>query len=513
MKPFAIGLTALFVFQGIATPGFAQTQTISRLEIQGLERVTFDRWTAKLAQGSLGSKQTNNAGADWSVYIGAFGSERELFQTLLTEISGYRLQSATDYQNLTTSILQLRQSLRQRLTMNDDTKRDSMYMLQLMAEEAAYVGSKKFKDFSSEIAVDNSSSVLDSSRTNSLRGMTVQTGDLLLSKSTGSGSSSFIALSMKNPHLFSHSTPVFVDKAENKLLSPEAFIEDGVKLRTLESYQEGSRTRLAVYRYKGLDTDDQKRVQHFALTRADEFVSKMRQMVSDPENQASYGYDFGMDPVKAEGKSYFCSGISYELYPKDSKSDLRNPYAEEVWSRIVGARRSIMSTLGINSLRIPAPGDVEMNPLFELVGFRINMAKLEQERVENAIIDLFLKWAERNKSELEQLSSSLETLGDKPIAKAEIEALVAKGLIPADKKDLILKTLQEIPEGVNMKQLVFFYTMNDIMTPKIRAQVMAELAKSSQIVGPLAIREMVARAGQGQMDQLLTAILSQVKSL
>src|SRR5690606_34211824 len=116
-----------------------------------------------------------------------------------------------------------------------------------------------------------------------------------------------------------------------------------------------------------------------------------------------------------------CSAVAFTLY-KDLRPE-QNPYPEKLWSRISGSRQSLYNLLSIRSEAIPSPGDLELNSNFQLVGARIDIARLEQERIESAIIDTFLQTLDSQEAYLQKYSKALDEIGNTPITAAQIEHL------------------------------------------------------------------------------------------
>lgn len=467
---------------------------------------TLDDWTTNLGKNPAA---TASQLGDLTNTISKFQLTQELLDQLNGAIANVRLSNLVDYQRLAGQLMTARQQLRFRSDLNVNIKRESLYLLEQLAEETLYVSSVRFPTLNPEYNFVGDAGPITTTRAAKLRLFTVQTGDILLSKATGNGSSTFIALSMNMPHIYSHSAPVYIEPQTMKLQSPESFIEDGLKLRDLtKDYLIGSKTRLAIYRFEGLSSVQRLQVINEATGNLDRFVQTLSQRTGgDPFNKTSFPYDFNMDPIKANGQKYFCSSVAYQVYP--APTDLRNPYAQALWSFVSGGRENLFRMLGIQSVRIPAPGDLELNPLFRLVGFRVDVLRLRQERIENAIVDSFLSWAEVNPAITGELRRRLEAVGNRPLTRDDVQKLIASGLVPEEMRAGLEARIGQAPDNANVKQLIFFYVMNDLVTPKMRDTMLNTVLlaeRQGRLIGPVELRRMAVTLGAQVWVQALQTL-------
>ena len=168
---------------------------------------------------------------------------------------------------------------------------------------------------------------------------------------------------------------------------------------------------------------------------------------------------------------------------------------EAVWSPVSKVREVLLKSLNMNTGKVPAPGDLELNPEFKLVGARIDISKLHQDRVEMAIIDTLMSELEKNQQSLESLTKNLDTLGSKSLNKKALEAFLGSGMIPKEIAQKI-KLLDKIPDSINIKQLAFFGLLNDVLTKKVRPILLnqiAEVEQQGKLVGPQEIRAMALK--------------------
>lgn len=486
----------------------------TQLPAQNLGELSFDRWTKNLADNSNGqSLNWTQLQQDLTKAVHQFQSSEQLFNQVLSTTQKYKISSWEESFALAEHILRLRQTVRLDKNIEALLKRKALFVLQMMAEEVIYTAQKMFQPKETELVINGIYAALP--RSALLRQFRVQTGDILLSKATGSGSSSFIALSMQNPHIYSHSAPVYIDN-QNRLFSPEAFIEDGVKLRNLKTdYIEGSKTRLAIYRYRGSDIAQRMALWKSIESAMENFVTEMKTKVADIEKETSFPYDFKMDPSRAE-KSYFCSGVAYQLYSEPGIATAANPYNKEVWSQWTGARRSLVNTLGIDSEKVPAPGDMENNPLFELVGFRLDLNALQQERIEMAIVDDLLLALDARQESMVKIQQLLQNMGNNPLQKEDILKFIESGLLPASMQQMAQDNAAEIPSGVNLKQLIFFAGLNQWIVPDLRAAVTAQMNEAEsrgEIWGPVELRQRIMAQVNAALEQAAAKLEAQISAL
>jgi hypothetical protein len=237
----------------------------------------------------------------------------------------------------------------------------------------------------------------------------------------------------------------------------------------------------------------------------DNFIGGMYKRVKDPATQAAYKYDFSMTPGDVDNRGLFCSSVAYEVYKEAGFQDAINPYPAQNWSTVSQTRSILLKALNMNTDRVPAPGDLEMNPQFKLVGTRIDVTKLKQERAEMAILDVFLQILDRHRDQLEKVARGIQALGNRPIDKAQLQALAAKGVLPPALAAQI-SNLDKIPENINIKQLAFFAFINQKMTPEIRTGLMSQITASEEQgkpLGPLQIRTLADTYEQQMIQSLV----------
>lgn len=568
-------LISVFIFKSNANPveSINSDPFNSDLKIEnyiaGLPKIKFDLWTGLLVEktkqiksissnfnssNNIVSNSSNANGINFSIdnfktslsnIIISSKSVNELFLNTMNLIKEINFNSENDLFLVAKEILYFRQNFRHRLNINYDFKKDGMFLLQIMAEEILYIGYSEFSDtFNKELVlasslgqVKNFNSAVDNktkgnsnrvlkTRQSVLRGIQVQLGDILVSKSTGSGSSSFIAFSMSKPSIFSHSTPIWLEQDQGVLKSPEAFIEDGVKLRDLQKdYMQGSKTRMYIYRYNSKNVKNNIAVYNYVEAALDNLVTAMNLITNNQaQTVASYAYDFSMSPVfygpggvsttNQTPKKFICSAVGFNMYP--SMYGIENPYSKKYWSKISSSNADLFQIIGVNAKSSPAPGDVESNPYFSMVGLRIDVTKLEQERIENAIIDNFLKYISKNNNIVKSLATSFKGIGNESLKKSDLKKMLASQLLSKEQFEKINSMVDQVPDGVNIKQLIFFYMMNEVVTPKLRSQVQESISTAkakNQILGPLELRSKISSITDLEFEKYFNTLSGFLKNL
>lgn len=204
----------------VAVPSYADLvrspqNATPHIALHGLENINLDSWTAFLAQGSPSGASIQSVVASLQVALSVATTELQVFDAVRTAASSAALQSPENYHDLGAALMRVRQDLRLNNVLPNNALRDSLFLLQMMAEEVLYVGSKKFAAFPKTVTLHRN--VPLDGKAAPIKDFHVQTGDVIVSKSTGSGSSSLIALTMDHPHVYSHSTPVYVDSGSRDL--------------------------------------------------------------------------------------------------------------------------------------------------------------------------------------------------------------------------------------------------------------------------------------------------------
>ena len=460
-----IGMLVAFSFSfAWAQPEQVSTDLVVD-SVGALSKISLDTWMHGLYQKNSGSVAAEQIQSKVGSIVAQHQGYAPTYQSLL------QLQAQTDVQTI--EVLQAWADALLNARARNRGNQLVTAMLEFMLEDVLVVGYEKFpaqmQEYSKQLKAPEARWSADAQK---LRGIDIIGGDVLISKYTGSGSSSFIAMAMARQSFFSHSTPVYIG-SDKRLLSPEAFIEDGVKLRDLtQDYVTDSKTRLFVYRSLKNVAEAQKGLQSL--------VDEMRQRQSDPATQAAFPYNFRMDP-RIES-AYFCPQTVMDSFRRggvgyDSEA---NPYPAKQWRGFTGANKQVFGNfLGFSDHKFPAPGDIEFNPNFELAGVYFDVKKLAQERMEMAAIDVLLQLVERNDDKVRAVLKPFDRFGDQPITTEQLQALQRLPL-PAQIQS---KVLAQIPANISIKQLVFFTYINQEFTPAVRSALQMQAAEMQRAQG------------------------------
>ncbi|PIT99397.1 MAG: hypothetical protein COT74_10360 [Bdellovibrionales bacterium CG10_big_fil_rev_8_21_14_0_10_45_34] len=352
----------------------------------------------------------------------------------------------------------------------------------------------------------------------------VCSGDILASK--GSAPSSTLISSMGQiPSAFSHSTVSFLPSdSKQAAYVVEALIEDGVKIRVLENYGKESK-KLSVFRMTGQAQDAHIDTAAVAVALLDRYES-LANAIASPTADSPYSsseqpvanYDFRMDPLNSD--RYFCSEVSYEIYTKAFENSEfandYNPYGRPYWSQISGdAIVFFESVFGIEQSSLPAPGDVELNPYFDLMSASYALDKLAEDRIDAALVDALYKeisnpqsgWPEffvtiserwnttATKDQIQEVFHDLLTHQGSRNALREVldrkNALqplenAGDGNIDSEQSLAFLKSkfneaVAKLPEEMTLKQVVAFALINEVIISKLKSHFLenSELARTA----------------------------------
>lgn len=401
--------------------------------------------------------------------------------------------------NLANKIFHLRKALFSRFAVNRLNQEEihrNAYLLQLLGEEVLHIGNNlKGGKHQSRFLMSFKTAEKESRSAEVIKDLVVENGDILLSKATGSLSSWFIAQSSLRPQFFSHSTPAYIDG--DKALSPEAFIEDGLKIRKLhleEPAQEhndqadnenldGSslvKTRLFVYRGK-------QSLANKLSNGIDQLIHQLKDSVKEKdvnwdsaENKLPtllpYDFDFNMEDTSKVS----CVETSMMAANLGGATKDQLPYSTTVLNRFKPELFDLQTKiLGIIDPKKPigAPGDLELNASYELTGMAINLEKLQQDRIEFSIIRSLLRNLKANQDGFGRLVSSIANLGNEKLdvkTKNKVASILANNSkIKSENKLKLQKLLEQIPADATLKQVMFFGILNQALGPKIRDTVMA----------------------------------------
>ncbi len=488
----------IVLFSLLATLGSAQAPQDSSSFLPG---ISLNSWTQILVAKSAGNTPPGSTARSFQFptnleILKDRRSAPAIFADLMERLNNTNLvgasraETAQNFANLAKGIEDMRQLYRNAGGV-PTKQRNILYMLQILSEEVAYVGSQKFPNNfpaviqTSDLSLESQQAAAASPRSNQFFGFRVVTGDIVLSKAVGSVSSELIAFLMKSRHIFSHAAVVEVTPQTNALVSPEALIQDGVKLRLMAPEYETNppvKSRVYIYRYVSANNTEAKERADIEA-HVDQYIQSMYKTVKNPFTQPVAGYDISMDPMNQKNQ-YFCVSIIMKVLGNYS------PWAQSLWSKVATRSQRLLAALGISQERIPAPGDMELDPNYELVGSVVNVRALPRERIEAALADYLLDYFGSNRAnELLKTLASLRTVKWTP---QQMAALEQAHVLPQKQLQTLQKLAHELPPGLSPSQAGLFYFLDNVLTPEVEAKVQTQIG--SNIVGYDTLSGIVSQA-------------------
>jgi len=274
-------------------------------------------------------------------------------------------------------------------------------------------------------------------------GMTVHSGDIMLSRGTAP-TSALIARGADFPGNFSHAALVHVDPESSLASIVEAHIEAGVVVSSLRDYLKDRKVRVMLLRPRAsLPTlRENPQLPHKAATYALERA-----------NSSHIPYDFTMnhdDPAML-----YCSEVAYDAY-------------QQVGLQLWSARSTISSPglarwlagFGVINMTTLGPSDLEYDPQLSVIAEWRDLDGLWRDHLDNAVVDALLEAAEDGL----ELNYSLPRLPIARIAKAYSVMLNR------------MDKLGPVPEGMSATAALrnqWFSTLQDDLVHKVQARAKA----------------------------------------
>jgi hypothetical protein len=234
---------------------------------------------------------------------------------------------------------------------------------------------------------------------------TIRSGDIILSRGNAY-SSAAIARIGKNPAQFSHMALIYIENdgqgqtytVKEALSNPrvkvvEAHIEIGTTVRPLQEYFDDGNARNLLLRLKTNSPE----IPHLSAKHIHDFIQKRRENAYNQAVKKSFNpksidkndvnfsvpYDFGMKLL--DSKELFCSEIGFAGY---ESQNFKVPFQLSDLT----ANLDIANRLGITSKTVFAPGDMEIDPRFEIIAEFRNIRKLEGLRIKDQVLDSMYIW-------------------------------------------------------------------------------------------------------------------------
>lgn len=478
----------------------------------GLEQVDlkmFSEWS----NGLFGGEKASEIKMDQTVnelILNSFYTSKDA-NSFLASVMGLKLHkkySAFDsYRKLAEGLFSVRKTIRASIDKNNQYTRQTMLVLNILAEESLYVANKIYPD-KKYVRFDyvNINIQECGALVGDLNGIKLCQGDILASKGS-SGSSSFIARIADFPGNFSHSTIPLINE-KNEILLMEADIDDGVKLRMpAKDYVDSRKVKLFVYRSKNPQTVKS------ANLATQRMYQKMKAKTgkADILKVASFDYDFTMNADDAS--KMFCSEIAYQTYAYNSVTAQDNPYPKKYWSKVTDSvRRDFLAKFLNSALTFPAPSDIEFNPNFEIVAMQFDTSKFSSDRIMVGLIDTLFVILNQRKDYVSDALKKLGNLGSEIATPRDIKfklALLQKSgvNVPSD----ILSKVDSIPKNISYKQLIFFSFLNEKLAPTILSKMLLyekELQSKGQTLDLVTMRAAMYDNVNYELEKFIQSISS-----
>ncbi len=280
----------------------------------------------------------------------------------------------------------------------------------------------------------------------------IRSGDVITSRGNAYTSSAIARIGEVDSQ-FSHLAFIFVagdgqgqeytiEEAINnpKVLVLESLIEIGSKIRPFREYVESGNARNVVFRYPDA------KVAHEAARWSYEFIQNYRSQARKtspglPADDVNYSvpYNFQMDLEHPENpKKLFCTQVAYVGFYNQNvvipltQSKLNN-------------QLSLPRRLGIQVDKIFAPGDMEVDPRFEMVAEYRNIRRLKGVRIKDMVLSSMFKMMDEGYELTPRVDYS-------------IKSLMAWTLRQLDFKFV----KQKLPKNMNVKILNTVFTLDTV---------------------------------------------------
>ncbi len=232
--------------------------------------------------------------------------------------------------------------------------------------------------------------------------ITVRSGDLIISRGNAYTSSAIARIAEVDSQ-FSHLAFVFVQgdgtgqeyTIEQAILNPnvkilESHIEVGSTIRSFKEYMEDGNARNLVLRYPDPF------ISHRSARWVFDYVQNYRKRsfdanpffaMDDVNHNVPYNFQMGLENPE-NPKKLFCSQIAHVGF---HSNNVKVPY----FMSDLNTRLSLPKRLGITAKVLFAPGDLEVDPRFEMIGEYRNLRKLKGLRMKDMVLTGMYKMMEQ----------------------------------------------------------------------------------------------------------------------
>jgi len=208
----------------------------------------------------------------------------------------------------------------------------------------------------------------------------LQSGDVLMDRGTSFVSSTISRIGDDDGQ-FSHIAMIYEDKMNGQKYVVESLIELGLILTPIQEWASGHVARVAVFRHS--DAKLAHEAAHQSYTVAKTAI----------DQGSSLPYDFSMN-LNSDDSAFYCAEVA--RYGFKDKLDL--PTHRTTFNGLAG--NPFLKKFGIDVIETFNPGDIEVEPHFDLVAEWRNFDDTRNMRVTDAILTKVFEWIEERKYSL-----------------------------------------------------------------------------------------------------------------
>jgi hypothetical protein len=215
-------------------------------------------------------------------------------------------------------------------------------------------------------------------RDSSATGLDLRTGDVFVLRSPSSVSAG-VARIASIASQFSHAGFVYVDPRAGRRYIVDSQMTDGLRYRPIEDLLNGKSVRVAFFRF------DDPEIAECAAERARADAVEAGRGVE----RVFYDYPNDMD----DHGRIFCAELIRAKFEECAREQGKAIVPVPMFPSLFGKRnRSLLNAMGIKSERTFQPGDIEVDPRFELYAEWRDFRKLKKNRHLDAILTKIFQW-------------------------------------------------------------------------------------------------------------------------
>lgn len=207
----------------------------------------------------------------------------------------------------------------------------------------------------------------------------LKSGDLILWRGTSAISASIARLG-DNKNNFSHLSMIYIDPKTKRRYNIEALIETGIIMQdfTEEPLHAGS-AKAVIFRHKN---------QEVATKAAAFLYDKARKTIGTDQHLE---YDFGFDLNNHD--KVFCSEVVHWAYKAASKGSIMLP---QFLTKFDMKNRKFLNDMGTNVETGFQPGDIELEPSFDMIAEWRNLHYARSNQLKDVIFTAIYDWMDRH---------------------------------------------------------------------------------------------------------------------